>query len=188
MKHDPYAQTPPAPAFRVTSTDALDGKALPRRAASESAGGSNLSPQLSWYGFPAETRSFVVTMFDADAPTPSGFWHWLVKDIPASVTELKAGAGKMGDTDLPAGARHHANDARDRGYDGPAPPPGSGPHRYFIAVHALDVGSLAVDEDATPAYVNLQLLGYTLARAVMVPWYESAAMTESDPESERRTA
>jgi Raf kinase inhibitor-like YbhB/YbcL family protein len=179
MKHDPYDQTPPAPAFRVTSTDALDGKALPRRTASEGAGGSNLSPQLSWYGFPKETRSFIVTMYDADAPTPSGFWHWLVKDIPASVTELKAGAGSAGDRDLPAGARHHANDARDLAYDGPAPPPGSGPHRYFIAVHALDVASLGVDDDATPAYVNLQLLGHTLARAVMVPWYESAPVTES---------
>jgi Raf kinase inhibitor-like YbhB/YbcL family protein len=183
MKHDPYAQTPPAPAFRVTSTDALDGKPLPRRAASEASGGSNVSPQLSWYSFQEGTRSFLVTMYDADAPTPSGFWHWLVKDIPPSVTELKAGAGSAGDKDLPSGARHHANDARDRAYDGPAPPPGSGPHRYFIAVYALDVDSLVVDDDATPAYVNLQVLGHTLARAVMAPWYESVSMAESESQA-----
>jgi Raf kinase inhibitor-like YbhB/YbcL family protein len=179
MKHDPYDQTPSVPAFRVTSADALDGKALPRSAASTASGGSNISPQLSWYGFPEGTRSFLVTMYDADAPTPSGFWHWLVKDIPASVTELQAGAG-AGDEALPAGARHHANDARDRAYDGPAPPPGGGPHRYFIAVHALDVDSVGVDDDATPAYVNLQVLGHTLARAVMTPWYEASPVVESD--------
>jgi Raf kinase inhibitor-like YbhB/YbcL family protein len=183
MKHDPYDQTPPAPAFRVTSTDVIDGKALPRRNASRGVGGSNTSPQLSWYGFPEQTQSFLVTMYDADAPTPSGFWHWLVKDVPASVTELKQGAGTAGDDGLPAGARHHPNDARDRAYDGPAPPQGSGPHRYFIAVHALDVASLDVDDDATPAYLNLQVLGHTLARAVMVPWYENVPMTAAEPES-----
>jgi Raf kinase inhibitor-like YbhB/YbcL family protein len=176
MKHDPYRQIPQAPAFRVTSAELTHGGSLPRDAASAASGGSNRSPQLSWYGFPEETRSFVITMYDADAPTPSGFWHWLVKDIPASVTELKAGAGR-GDETLPAGARHHPNDARDRAYDGPAPPPDSGVHRYFIAVHALDVESIGVDEESTPAYLNLQLLNHTLARAVMVSDYarDSAA-------------
>ncbi len=180
MKHDPYDALPPAPSFRLTSTDLLDGKAMPRRVASEGAGGANISPQLSWYGFPDETRSFAITMYDPDARTPSGFWHWAVVDIPATVTELKAGAGSDGDSGLPAGARHLPNDARTRGYDGPAPPPGSGPHRFFIAVHAVDVDSLAIDEDATPAYLYLTLLGHTLARAVVVPWYESESVADAE--------
>jgi Raf kinase inhibitor-like YbhB/YbcL family protein len=175
MRHDPYDNLPPAPAFRVMSTDLLESKAMPRRCASEGVGGNNVSPQLSWYGFPDETRSFVVTMYDPDAPTPSGFWHWVVADIPASVTELQSGAGAESGDALPAGARQLPNDARNRAYDGPAPPPGDGPHRLFIAVHAVDVNSLAVDEDATPAYLTLTLLGHTLARAVIVPWYETGS-------------
>lgn len=89
MRHDPYRRLPEAPAFRVTSPDVLDGKMMPKRMASEGAGGANTSPPLTWYGFPDETRSFVVTMFDADARTPSGFWHWIVKDVPASVGGLE---------------------------------------------------------------------------------------------------
>jgi Raf kinase inhibitor-like YbhB/YbcL family protein len=183
MKHDPYDQLPPAPAFRVTSRDLIDGEEMPRRTVSEGAGGSNISPYLSWYGFPEATRSFVVTMLDADAPTPSGFWHWAVRDIPAGVTELEPGAGSAGDRGLPSGARHLPNDARHRAYDGPAPPPGHGPHRYFIAVHAVDVETLALDDDATPAYLNFSLLGHTLARAIMAPWYESQSVTDREAEA-----
>lgn len=183
MKHDPYDRLPPAPSFRITSEEFLDRKRLPQHVASEGAGGSNLSPHLSWYGFPEETRSFVVSMYDPDAPTPSGFWHWMVKDIPATVTELPSGAGSAGDSSLPAGARHVPNDARERHYDGPAPPPGAGRHRYYIAVHALDVDSLPIDDDATPAYLNLTLLGHTLARAVIVPWYEIASLSDVEADA-----
>jgi Raf kinase inhibitor-like YbhB/YbcL family protein len=180
MKHDPYDNLPPAPAFRTTSQELLDGKAMPRRNASEGSGGTNVSPHLSWYGFPDGTRSFVVTMYDADAPTPSGFWHWVVTDIPASVTELPAGAGQAGDAKLPAGARHLRNDAGVRGYDGPAPPPGSGPHRFFIAVHAVDVDSLGVADDASPAYMSFMLLGHTLARSVIAPWFEAESISDEE--------
>jgi Raf kinase inhibitor-like YbhB/YbcL family protein len=183
MKHDPYDSLPPAPSFRITSEEVLDGKGLPQHVASEGAGGANVSPRLTWYGFPEETRSFVVTMYDPDAPTPSGFWHWVVKDIPATVTELPSGAGTDGDASLPAGARHVANDARSRGYDGPAPPPGAGPHRYFIAVHALDVETLGSDDEATPAYLHLALLGHTLARAVVVASYEVHSLGEAEAEA-----
>ena len=124
-----------------------------------------------------------MTMFDADAPTPSGFWHWVVKDIPASVTELQAGAGSLGDEGLPAGAVHLRNDSGQRRYVGPAPPPGHGPHRYFIAVHALDVESIGVDDDASPAYLSFNLLGHTLARAVIAPWYETGSLTENQAEA-----
>jgi Raf kinase inhibitor-like YbhB/YbcL family protein len=178
MRHDPYSTLPPAPAFRITSKDVLDGKPLPRQAAGEGAGGANESPHLSWYGFPEETRGFVVTMYDADAPTPSGFWHWLVTDIPAAVTELKPGAGSRGDSSLPDGAAHLRNDAGVRSYSGPAPPPGSGAHRYFIAVHAVDVETLAVDPDASPAYLHLDLLGHTLARAVIAPTFTQESMAD----------
>ena len=178
MRHDPYDNLPPSPSFRVSSEEVLDGKPLPGHSAGEGAGGANQSPHLSWYGFPDDTRSFVVTMYDADAPTPSGFWHWVVKDIPVAVTELEGGAGSRGDSSLPDGATHLRNDAGLRAYSGPAPSPGSGVHRYFIAVHAVDVDTLAVDPDATPAYLHLDLLGHTLARAVIAPNFAQASVAD----------
>lgn len=180
MRHDPYKRLPEAPSFRVTSPDVPDGKAMPRRMVSRGAGGANESPPLTWYGFPEETRSFVVTMFDADARTPSGFWHWAVKDIPGDMEGLEAGAGSSGDASLPAGARHLRNDGGTRGYDGPAPPPGHGPHRYFIAVHAVDVERLPGDDDSSVAHLHLTLLGHTLARAVMMPTYEAPAIGQEE--------
>ena len=183
MKHDPYENLPPAPGFRIAGGEVFDGKEIPQHNASEGSGGGNVSPHLSWYGFPDETRSFVLTMYDADAPTPSGFWHWAVVDIPAFVTELPAGAGSTADSGLPAGARHLRNDAGVRGYVGPAPPPGHGPHRFFIAVHAVDAESLGVDDDASPAYLSFVLLGHTLARAVIVPWFESESLGDAESEA-----
>jgi Raf kinase inhibitor-like YbhB/YbcL family protein len=170
---------PEAPSFRVTSPDVLDGKTMPRRMANEGAGGANISPPLTWYGFPDGVRSFVVTMFDADARTPSGFWHWVVMDVPASVEGLAEDAGSS-DATLPPGARHLRNDGGNRRYDGPAPPPGHGPHRYFIAVHAVDVERLPVDDDVSVAYLHLTLLGHTLARAVMMPTYETPALGQEE--------
>jgi len=179
MTNDPYDRVPQAPSFRITSEDVLDGQPMPRRNASETAGGENVSPQLSWYDFPPETRSFVVTMYDADAPTPSGFWHWAVADIPGDVRALPAGGGSAGDEGLPAGAYHVRNDAGIAGYLGPAPPEGHGRHRYYIAVHAVDVESLGLDEGASPAYLSFALFGHTLARAIIVPWFEAAAATQA---------
>jgi Raf kinase inhibitor-like YbhB/YbcL family protein len=173
MNNDPYARVPQAPAFRITSEDVRDGDAISKRNASENARGENVSPHLFWYGFPPETRSFVVTMYDADAPTPSGFWHWAVADIPGDVRELPAGAGSAGDGGLPQGAFHLRNDAGVAGYLGPAPPEGHGPHHYYIAVHAVDADSIGLDAGATPAYLSFMLLGHTLARAVIVPWFEA---------------
>jgi Raf kinase inhibitor-like YbhB/YbcL family protein len=131
------------------------------------AGGEDLSPALAWSGFPASTQSFAVTMYDADAPTGSGFWHWAVVNLPATTTGLARGAGNDSST-LPAGAFHLPNDARLARYVGAAPPPGSGVHRYFIAVHALDIASVDIPRDATPAYLGFVMASHTLARAVLV--------------------
>ena len=180
--NSPYDILPAVPEFVVTSADAdadaevAGGAPLPvaqYAAMSGVAGAEDRSPQLSWSGFPATTRSFVVTMYDPDAPTPSGFWHWAVADIAASVTSLDAGAGALGDGGLPGGAFHVANDVRQAAYVGAAPPPGTGKHRYYIAVNALDVPSvtaLGITPEATPAALSFFILQHTVARAVLVPW------------------
>jgi Raf kinase inhibitor-like YbhB/YbcL family protein len=171
---NPYDRIARVPSFTLASTDVADGTPMPAAQASAifGAGGKDVSPQLSWRGFPAETRSFAVTMYDPTAPTGSGFWHWAVADIPATVTELAAGAGEPGDKSLPSGAWHLANDARMRQYVGAAPPAGDGRHDYFIAVHAVDVERIGIDREATPAFLGFNLAGHTLARAVITPWYE----------------
>ena len=115
------------------------------------AGGQDESPQLSWSGAPAGTKGYAVTVFDPDAPTASGFWHWAVLNIPADVTSLPAGAGSRDGAALPAGALQLKNDAGFAGYLGAAPPTGHGPHRYLIMVHAVDVDKLDVGEHGSPA-------------------------------------
>ena len=165
----PYDSLPAVPEFTVTSADVTDGGPLPvaqLAAMSGVAGAEDRPPQLSWSGFPAATRSFVVTMYDPDAPTPSGFWHWAVADIAAEVTSLAAG-------ELPDGAFHVPNDARATAYTGAAPPPGTGKHRYYIAVSALGVPSvtaLGITPESTPAALSFFILQHTLARAVLVAW------------------
>jgi hypothetical protein len=136
------------------------------------AGGQDLSPQLSWSGFPEGTRSFAVTVYDPDVQTGSGFWHWAVYNIPASVTELPTGAGDDAGSGLPEGAVQLPNDARLRRYLGAAPPEGSGPDRYQITIHALDVDSLDLPEGSTPAFLGFNMMPHTLARAMIVPVYE----------------
>ncbi|HWG72721.1 MAG TPA: YbhB/YbcL family Raf kinase inhibitor-like protein [Acidimicrobiales bacterium] len=170
----PYEFLPEKPSFTVTSSDITDGRPLATRHASGAmgAGGEDTSPELSWSGFPPETKSFAVTCYDPDAPTHSGFWHWAVADIPASVTELATGAGTPGSDQVPAGAITLRNDAGVAGYVGAAPPQGHGPHRYIFTVHAVDVESLGIDGGATPAYLGFNLFGHTLARGMIIPTYE----------------
>ena len=171
----PYNDIASVPTFEVTSTDVTDGAELPTPQVSGifGAGGSDTSPQLSWSGFPEETKSFAVTVYDPTAPTASGFWHWAVVDIPASTTSLPTGAGDDEGGQLPAGAFQLKNDAGLARYLGAAPPAGHGKHNYFIAVHALDVDSLGVDAAATPAFLGFNMSGHTIARAVIVPWWEA---------------
>jgi Raf kinase inhibitor-like YbhB/YbcL family protein len=167
---DPYSLLPAVASFAVTSEDVADGARLDEEFVF-SAG--NSSPQLSWSGFPEGTQGFVVTVFDPDAPTPCGFWHWLVLGLDASTTSLPRGAGAAGNAALPSGAFHVRNDFGQKAYSGAAPPAGDRAHRYFVAVHALDVPKLDVDEDATPAVVSFNLVFHTLARAVLTPIYSA---------------
>ncbi|MGW0177977.1 YbhB/YbcL family Raf kinase inhibitor-like protein [Nocardia sp. NPDC003345] len=173
MADNPYDALPSVPAFTVTSADVTDGATLGNDQVSGvfGAGGKDVSPQLSWSGFPVETKSFAVTVYDPDAPTASGFWHWAVADIPVSVTELPAGAGSEGGS-LPAGAVALRNDGGFAGFVGAAPPAGHGPHRYYIVVHAVDVESLGVPPEATPAFLGFNLFSHTLARATLLGTYE----------------
>jgi len=167
---DPYDVLPKVPSFDLTSTDLVDGQPMPMRHVHSSVGGENVSPQLSWSGFPAETRGFVVTCYDPDAPTGSGFWHWILVGVPAGTTELPSGAASG--AGLPEGAFHVRNDMNDQSYDGAAPPQGDKVHRYVFAVHAIDTDQLGVDASVTPAYVGFNLAFHTLARATLRVTYQ----------------
>ncbi|MQY22200.1 YbhB/YbcL family Raf kinase inhibitor-like protein [Nocardia macrotermitis] len=172
--YNPYASLPQLPGFELTSTEVSDGGAFAIAQASGAfgvPGGKDVSPQLSWSGFPAGTESFAVTVFDPDAPTASGFWHWAVADIPATVTSLESGAGSSGGV-LPAGAVQLRNDGGFPGFVGAAPPAGHGYHRYFITVHAVDVPNLGVGADASSAFLGFNLFSHAIGRAQIVATYE----------------
>ncbi|MGW0229052.1 YbhB/YbcL family Raf kinase inhibitor-like protein [Actinopolymorpha singaporensis] len=172
---NPYEALPKAAEFTLTSNDIADGQtmATPHLSGIFGAGGSDTSPDLAWSGFPEETRSFAVTVYDPDAPTASGFWHWAVYNLPVTTTELPTGAGDPDGAKLPDGAVTLTNDGGVRQYLGAAPPAGHGPHRYFFVVHALDVDSLDLPEGASPALLGFNLFGHTVGRAVLVPTFEA---------------
>jgi Raf kinase inhibitor-like YbhB/YbcL family protein len=174
MTRNPYEDLPTVAAFEVTSDDVTDGAALktPQVSGVMGAGGEDTSPQLSWSGAPEGTQSYAVTVYDPDAPTASGFWHWAVVNLPADVTTLAANASKDG---LPDGAVQLNNDARFVGYVGAAPPAGHGPHHYYVVVHAVDVPSLEIPEEATPAFLGFNLFSHTLGRATIVGTFEVSA-------------
>ena len=174
MSWNPYDNLPPAASFSLTSSDLKEGEklAMPQVSGIFGASGQDVSPQLSWSGFPSGTQSFVVTMCDPEAPTVTGFWHWAVVNIPGNVTELPAGAGDESSSGLPLGAFQLKNDARMACYVGAGPPEGHGRHRYIFAALALEAERVEIDLEATPALLMFNLFNGTLGRAFLEGWYE----------------
>ncbi|MFJ8161622.1 YbhB/YbcL family Raf kinase inhibitor-like protein [Streptomyces sp. NPDC096136] len=167
----PHAFHPEVPAFTVASADLAPGADL---GDAQVLAGGNVSPQLRWEGFPEGTKSFAVTCFDPDAPTGSGFWHWVLFDVPASVTELPAGAGSGKFEGLPAGAVQVRNDYGTKDFGGAAPPAGER-HRYVFTVYAVDREKLGPDADASCAVVGFHLRFHALGRAQLIGEYEAPA-------------
>lgn len=163
---NPYDLLPRTAEFSVTSTDVSDGQPLKD---DQVAAQGNTSPSLAWSRAPEGTKSFVVTCFDPDAPTPSGFWHWVLVDLPADCESLDTGAAA---TALPGAAFHCRNDGGEKGFMGAAPPEGDQVHRYYFVVHAVGEESLGVDSDASPAVVSFNLAFKTLGRAIMHGTYQ----------------
>ncbi|WP_460801044.1 YbhB/YbcL family Raf kinase inhibitor-like protein [Microbacterium sp. GXF6406] len=166
---DPYAELaelrPVAP-LQLTSPDFRAGSPLPLFAWSADRGGEDRAPALEWSQPPAGTKSIAVSCFDPDAPTGSGFWHWAAYDLPAGTMSLRGGDGTT--ASLPGGAKVLPNEARLERFIGAAPPAGTGVHRYFFVVDALDVPALDIPPGSTPAVLGFNRHFHTLARGVLV--------------------
>lgn len=171
---NPYDRLTSYPELLVTSQAVTTGEHVPleQRSGIFGAGGSDISPDLSWSQVPPGTQSFVVSMYDPDAPTPSGFWHWMVADIPADCTGLPRDCGNPEGEGLPAGAVAVRNDSGMTRYIGCAPPAGT--DHYYIAVHALDIPTLDVSDASTPPLLSFMMLGHVLGRGLLVPTCDAA--------------
>ena len=168
---NPYEFLPKVPSFKAYSTTVRDGHALPLAQWSGVfgvPGGKDISPELSWYGFPKGTKSFVVSMYDPEAPTGSGFTHWTVEDIPATTTSLPENAGALDSTTLPAGAIQLDGDAGMPRYIGAAPPAGSGIHDYYITITALNESTTGFGATISAALFNFEIDSHVIGRASLV--------------------
>lgn len=162
-----------AAGFQLTSPDIKAGAMIPKSFEFNGFGcsGENRSPALKWSGAPKGAKSFAVTVYDPDAPTGSGWWHWMVINIPADVTELKPDAGAVGGANLPQGASHARIDYGVAGWGGVCPPQGDKPHRYIFTVYALKVDKLDVPPDATAALTGFMINGNSLGKASFTARY-----------------
>jgi Raf kinase inhibitor-like YbhB/YbcL family protein len=133
--------------------------------------GGNVSPSLKWSNAPAGTKSYAITVYDPDAPTGSGWWHWLMFNIPATVTSLPEGAGDTAAGKAPPGAVQSRTDFGKPGYGGPCPPKGDKPHRYIFTVFALKVDKIDADADASGALVGFMLNANKLGKAGFTATY-----------------
>lgn len=164
-----------AQGMTLTSPDISDGGTIATEQVFKGFGctGGNVSPALTWSGAPSATKSFAVSIHDPDAPTGSGWWHWVVYNIPATTTSLPKDAGNIGKDLMPKGAIQSRTDFGSGGYGGPCPPPGDKPHRYQITVFAVDVDKLpdAMDDSVSAALVGFDLHFHTLAKATLTGLY-----------------
>ena len=161
-----------AGAFSVTSTEIKPGARIAQAQVYKGFGceGGNVSPSLEWTNPPAGTKSFAVTVYDPDAPTGSGWWHWLIFNIPANVRSLSAGAGDPASGKAPPGAVQSRTDFGQPGYGGPCPPKGK-PHRYVFTVFALDAARLALPARFGGPDVRKAIEGHVLAQAAITGRY-----------------
>lgn len=160
------------PPFELRSTSLQEGGVIGAAQVFNGTGcdGQNISPDLEWSNPPAGTASYAVTLYDPDAPTGSGWWHWVLYNIPATAGSLPAGAGDPAGNWMPA-VTHGTNDFGTKGYGGPCPPPGDPPHNYIFTVHALDVEKLEVPTNATAAHIGFKLHAHRLGRATLTGRY-----------------
>lgn len=161
------------PTLRLMSTDIRAGATIPNAHVFNGMDckGNNISPELHWTGAPAGTKSFALTMYDPDAPTGSGWWHWIVYNIPASVARLPNGAGDKGKNLLPAGTVMGNGDAGMSAYQGPCPGKGDKPHRYIFTLYALNTDKIDVPAGASAAYVGYNLHMHQIAKATLTAMY-----------------
>jgi len=162
-----------AEGFYLSSTDVQGQIAIEQVYNSFGCSGKNISPQLSWGNAPAGTKSFAITVYDTDAPTGSGWWHWVVFNIPKSVDGLKTGASGSGSgkSAMPASAVESITSYGSKGFGGACPPKGDKPHRYVFTVYALDTEKIEQDSDARPELIGFFLNSHAIAKAGIMAYY-----------------
>lgn len=173
--NDPNWRLPEVPAFSLSSPEVRDGDVLPRWARACGMGGEDRSPTLVWSGQPSGTKSFALTVYDPDAPTGSGYWHWAVYNIPGDASALPQDAGNPAAGLLPAAAITLPNESREERFEGAAPPAGHGEHRYVFTLSALSVERLDLPARCTPAVLGFILRTVILARAQLTTLSETPA-------------
>jgi hypothetical protein len=165
-----------AAGFQLSSPEIKAGGLIDKRFEFNGFGcsGENKSPALEWRNAPAGTKSFAITVYDPDAPTGSGWWHWSVINLPADISSLPADAGAQGDANLPAGARQVRIDYGVAAWGGVCPPQGDKPHRYIFTIHALKVPKLDIPADATAALAGYMINANAIGKASFVARYGRA--------------